>query len=153
MKTKPSSHSDILALWGIQESLLQQYRGIFITMQSILLAVSVAIPKPSEHLIPFMTLFILGLLGLWLWVTICARRGRAVYLCQFLVLKSEDGEVVNNPVKVIKDAEDGDYIHQGFATDARFKSLHVNHTRGKMQILLPLGFLIAWVVLFVSIIV
>ena len=135
----------IVALWGIQDALLQQYRTIFITMQSIFLAVGTALLQAQSPWIPLGVLTILALVGGWLWVTVCLARGTAVYVIQYLGLRFEQGKSIGAPLKLLKDFQDGH--HPEIRSDPQFRALLNGATRRKMEVILPSVFGLAWVCL------
>jgi hypothetical protein len=144
--TAPSSPvPELVALWGIQDTLLQQYRTIFITMQSIFIAVAATLLSAKVPWIPMTLLTVLGSFTLWLWITICRSRGRGVYLLQFLAMQAEAGVPVVRPVRTLKDFQDKK--HPEIETNELFRALEHGRTRWKLEFLLPIVFSLAWVFL------
>ena len=143
--------ANVVAIWGIQEALLQQYRTIFITLQAIFIAVASSVFQRPDPWLPMIVLFVLAMFTLWLWLTICARRARTVLVCQFLALKAEAGEALAKPLSVMKDFEVSDRPDSTIAKDPLFVSLSVNNTRRRMQVYLPAVFGAAWVLLWLDI--
>lgn len=124
---------------------MQQYRTIFITMQSIFIAVAATVLTARVPWIPMALLTVLAALTLWLWVTICGSRGRAVYLLQFLAMQVEAGNPVHRPVRVLKDFQDGK--HPEIESNDLFRALERGRTRWKLEVLLPAVFSLAWLFL------
>jgi len=83
-KPTKSSREEIIALWSIQEGLLQDYRQIFIAAQSILIgAVSaVMVFAPDKNPLYIAPLFLLGILTLYAWHDTTKRAGHAVWFLQ-----------------------------------------------------------------------
>ena len=135
----------LVSVWNVQDALLQQYRTIFITMQSIFIAVAAALLQVAKPALPILLFTALAGFTLYLWVTICRARGEAVYVAQYLVLIAEDGEEVPKPINALKDFQGGG--RSDFRADKRYKSLLNGTTRKKMESWLPTLFVIAWVCL------
>lgn len=128
---------------GIQDSLLQAYRTIFISMQSVLVAFGTIIVQNKGAIFPLIGLTTRSFFSIWLWVTICRARGQSVYLTQFLAIKAEAGELVHKPLEILKHFQDGDYPE--IQKDSRFIALQGGVTRKKMGVWLPRLFLIVWI--------
>lgn len=144
--------SEVIALWDIQENLLQQYRTIFITKQSILVAVAASVFTPKDPpWVPMLMLFTLAMFSLWLWLDICNRRGKAVYACQYMARMIEDGDLVEKPVEMLKNMEDSKFMDPKIANDQRYRILLMNRTRVLMQYILPTVFVLAWIVLWIHV--
>lgn len=150
-KNDSDNYAIAISLWGIQEALLQQYRTIFITMQSIFIAVAASVFQRTNPWLPMSLLFALAMFTLWLWLSTCNKRGRAVYFCQFLALKAEAGEIIPDPLKTLKDLEAGELLDTKITRDALYLSLFQNKLRTKMQVMLPWVFVGAWVLLWIDI--
>jgi hypothetical protein len=166
--TEKDSISSLVGMWQVQEALLQQYRTIFITMQSIFIAVAAAIlqggqsskaptPIPQALLvgngpwIPMLLLTGLAAYTLWmLWLPICKARGKTVYLLQYFILKAESGTVTVNPLKTAKEFHDG--LHPEIEQDPVYKALDPGETRKKMETHLPRMFVLAWAFLWLTLI-
>lgn len=90
--------SYIASLWSIQESLLQSYRSIFITIESIFIAVSITIqgfqiPDPI-FLAP---VILIGLYINQVWLEITSRRGLSVNLLQTILRRHENPNCYPDP--------------------------------------------------------
>ncbi len=82
-------YDQMLAMWGIQDSLLQSYRSIFITAESVVFGIAAAITsiKPPGAIV----LTILGLVLLFLWHKVCFSRSVDVSFVQWLLARVEGG--------------------------------------------------------------
>ncbi|MET3606081.1 hypothetical protein ABIC99_003916 [Sphaerotilus sulfidivorans] len=166
MPTAPTpTLGDYIAMWGVQDGLLQQYRVIFITMQSVFLSFAVtslfagsaapaeasALSKSVSPLMligdgPVLPIAILAVVAIYvirqLWVPLCRARADAVSLAQFLALQVEAGGVPEAPVKTLKDFQAGN--RKDIEANLIFQGLRKSPGRGKMEIVLPRVFYIAW---------
>jgi hypothetical protein len=162
--TQENTIETLVGMWEIQEALLQQYRTIFITMQSIFIAVAAAIlqgtplsgqpAKLQAHLAeailfgngPWIPMLLLTALAAYtlrkLWLPICKARGKTVYLIQYLILKAEAGTVIMSPLKTIKGFHDNE--HPEIEQDPVYRALDGGETRKKMETQLPHMFIAAW---------
>jgi len=88
LKNFEKEYSEIISIWDIQDSLLQAYRTIFITSQSVLFSISVFI---STSIKPYYIFFVfpMGLYLLWLMYKLTRKRGFGVWFCQLQILKIE----------------------------------------------------------------
>jgi hypothetical protein len=140
--------AELLMMWSTEDALLQRYRILFVTMQSIFVgfvAVGFELGAPCFSLA---VLTGLALLGLGFWVSVCSARGRSVSLLQYLVLTAERGEDVRQPLKMLKEFQDGD--RNGIARDPAFAALWGSNTRWKLDRILPCAFLLGWLLLWTS---
>jgi hypothetical protein len=136
---------ELIGLWGVQDGLLQQYRTIFITMQSIFIAVAAALLQAKEPWISTVLLTVLGVVTLYLWVTICLKRGQAVYCVQYLCLRAEQGQPLSAPIRILKEFQDGH--HKEIERDPQYRALLGGSTRKKLEVVLPSLFVVAWIFL------
>lgn len=141
------NYEELLSLWSIQDSLLQQYRTIFITMQSIFVGLALALAQKPHDAFSLTVLFLLSMVTLWLWLDICTMRGKAVYVTQYFARVYEDGEDVERPLKRLKDFQSGSLK----ITDERYLALLKGTPRLKMEKLLPAIFLGVWLVLWLHV--
>jgi len=144
-KPTPATLESIIALWSVQDGLLQQYRVIFVTLQSILISFAGAIYTSSTTVLPAVILAVIAAYGLVLWRTVCRARGEAVYVAQALALKVERGESVFAPVEQLKNFQRTD--GQSMDKDKDFLALHggAHRTRSKLETNLLFLFAGAWV--------
>jgi hypothetical protein len=93
MSNPENNNDEILSHWQIQESLLQSYRGFFLTSQSIIFAfASFGVNNSNGDYRVFFVLMVLGLFLLKYWCYIGNRRGLDVSYFQMLLLQTEDGD-------------------------------------------------------------
>ena len=146
-EAKPATIESLLALWSIQDGVLQQYRVLFATMQSILVSFGGLIVFRDNNLVPmFVTSVIVGI-SLWMWFTVCSSRGKSVFFTQSLVLKAERGDPVFCPLQRLKDFQSGDKPE--LKRDPDYLKLHDggSRTRKKMDLYLPMVFVLGWLFL------
>ncbi|GAA5526228.1 hypothetical protein Maes01_02827 [Microbulbifer aestuariivivens] len=137
------TYNDLLTLWGIQDSLLQTYRTIFISMQSILVAFGSIMAQGESAIFPLIGISVLAMFALWFWVSICTARGQSVYLAQYLAMKAEAGDPVYEPLQILKHFQSGHYPE--ISKDPRFIALQGGLTRKKMERWLPTLFFAVWI--------
>jgi hypothetical protein len=138
------NYSDLLALWAIQDNLLQSYRMIFITMQSIF----VTIGSTQLGTITFVVMATSGLFSLYMWFTICVARGDSVYLIQAMIQEFEQGNVIRNPLLAFKQQQN-EYrlVNRLYRISNAFLDLKDGGiTRRKMELFLPIMFLMLWII-------
>lgn len=140
---KIATYNDLLSLWAIQESLLQTYRIIFISMQSILVAFGSILAQGESAIFPLIGISVLAMFALWFWISICTARGQSVYLMQYLAIKAESGDTVHEPLQILKHFQNGHYPDIG--KDPCFIALKGGLTRKKMERWLPILFFAVWV--------
>lgn len=150
-------YDQILSLWSIQESLLQTYRSIFITAESVVFAIAAAIAGTAPWSALILTF--LGYFLLWMWHRVCANRALDVSFTQWLLDGAEQGADVSAPLACLKDFQAGQPItingrsvcrHTKNSTkehinDSPFISMVKSRTRVWMEIYLPLLFAALWV--------
>jgi len=145
--------AELYSLWSIQDALLQSYRGVFITAQSIVMSLAAAIAV-SEHACAVLPLFILGAVLMYAWLSVTLYRGNAVSFSQQLIQWAEEGRNVENPFKTFKSFQATprkteftvnftDKTKCGYQT----KSFWNGKTRVRMEFIVPLGFGLCWVLI------
>lgn len=157
--TTPETTGELMDLWSIQESLLQSYRSLFITVQSIIVAVAAVVTdQPGSALF----LVALGIVLLVAWHQVCRDRAEDVSFAQWLVLQSERGVEIPSPLDTFKQFQDGKTITFGNrqvwrtrqskgsakatgSRDIEFDKMLQSKTRKWMESRLPIAFLILWV--------
>ena len=134
MREGKENYDELLVMWDIQESLLQSYRGIFITPESIILAIAATILSTKLPLIAII-LTAPGFIILWLWWSICKNRAMDVSFIQWLLLKIDDKEyTISEPVRIFKNWQNtGKYKEIEVKKDRYFKELLKSTTRWKME--------------------
>jgi len=152
MAASPNLHSDALALWGIQDNLLQWYRSIFITSQAVLISFAATLLTAEQHKWLAGLLLGAGLLTWRIWKDVCANRGRDVALCQWLLLRSEAGfdkaqqaAIDAGLVTVFKRFQKtGRFGEVELLSDPSFLELLESTTRRRMDQYVPIAFLFIW---------
>ncbi|ELF4909359.1 hypothetical protein M2G59_21370 [Vibrio vulnificus] len=140
------------ALWDTQESLLQNYRGIFISSESILLSLSVTVLSIGDPLFALL-LAVPGLFLHRLWRSICTSRGRDVSFAQRLIEKIEMGDVLEMSVLCeFKRYQSEHNSKSGYVfgtwelnKDKVFAKMQLSKTRIKMDKHLPNAYAVLWV--------
>jgi hypothetical protein len=152
----------LISLWDIQDSLLQSYRSMFITAQSIIFAIGAAltIQAPKATLV----LACMGVLTVFLWHVVCRNRALDVTFSQWLVLNAEQGLDIHYPVTFLKSFQACEVVTienksvwreiekkrtntsgVELDLDPLFKKMLESKTRKKLENYLPLLFLILWI--------
>lgn len=140
------SKSDLWQLWAIQESLLQNYRSVFITSESIFVAVAAALlTTDSENRWLLMVgLVVIGLFLNRLWIELTESRGLQVSYVQTLIYRAENGQIIDKPFQQFK----------RFQTERAFMESEIGSPDWRMPMtkritlnqLLPLVFYAFWFV-------
>mgnify|MGYP003382775286 CR=1 FL=1 len=144
---KPASVEYLATLWGTQDALLQQYRVIFVTIQSILVSFGGLIVFRPNNLGPMIAISAIVGVTMYLWLSVCRPRARSVFFCQGMLLQAEAGEAIYRPVHSLK-------TFQGLSVTEQRKDRYValltgrgTKTRSKMDGILPAMFVIGWILL------
>jgi hypothetical protein len=153
-------YDQLLSMWGIQDSLLQAYRSIFITAESVVFAIAAAIAP----LHPWSALAMtgLGFVLLWMWKNVCWNRAVDVSFVQWLLAQAEQGANISTPLSMFRDFQAGKIstIETGGRSmsvwrdvkkpeerkgmDQCFVSMTESPTRRWMEAYLPGVFLVLW---------
>ncbi len=139
-------------LWSIQESLLQAYRIIFFTIESIMLA-SCAILLSLEHANEYIgvLLAIAGIGLVFIWREVCNARANAVAFIHWLIQKHESGELVEQPYTYFREFQhDRTFKGQNVLMDSHFKKLCQSKTRRRMDKQAPMVFMSLWILVLVK---
>mgnify|MGYP000913083138 CR=1 FL=1 len=145
-KTNRQMKDEILNHWQIQESLLQSYRGLFLTSQSIIFSIaSIIATNPNPDKIVFLILLSLGLLLLWFWFRIGNARGLDVSYFQMLLLKTENGETIDKILTRFKEWQCKG--RQEKIKILKESKLDKSKTRTTLEIIVPTIFLVLWIFL------
>lgn len=144
------------ALWGTQESLLQNYRSIFISTESILLSLSVTVLSIGHPLFSLL-LVAPGIFLHSLWRSICSSRGRDVSFSQRLIEKIEVGEIKELNILVeFKRYQKNVNTKNGYVledwvlnNDEVFNQMLQSKTRIKMDKYLPNSYLVLWITIII----
>jgi len=148
-KNSTAIYDQLIAMWDIQDSLLQSYRNIFLTSQSIIFAIAVSVASGSK---PYFSLFLLpiGIYLLWVWFTICQSRGYDIWFFQWQLLKFEKGKQINS--KILTNFKEWQGLgikkqRETLENDDLGELLLKSKVRVKMESYLPCIFGILWLVL------
>jgi hypothetical protein len=142
--TDKQMKDEILSHWQIQESLLQSYRSLFLTSQSIIFSIASIIATDSHsNKIVFLILLILGIVLLYFWFQIGNARGLDVSYFQMLLLRTEKGEEINDIMINFKRWQ----ILERKRKNNLLKEfeLEKSKTRTTMEIYVPTLFLLLWI--------
>ena len=149
-----ASISELTSYWRVQESLLQGYRRLFLTLETILLSVAaLSITKDISclsQMIILYTLSTIGIVSAIFLIPIIVSRGKVVFYWQTQILKAERGIEIQQPLMVMKKFQKNKshYLYQ----DEDFKRLSKgkNLTRDKLNFILPIIIAIAWVAIWIA---
>jgi hypothetical protein len=162
LKPDPSYSSTLYTIWSVQDSLLQSYRSMFLTAESLLigLAATIAATPDRQFVWP---LFWLGIAVWGIWVTVTRARARDVRFVQDLLRNSEDGRFVLNPFSTFKayqkswlqcrsySMEYVGYLPELFTPPSVWPPRDIPickfwawGTRIHMEVTIPLSYLIGW---------
>lgn len=154
--------STLYAIWSVQDSLLQSYRSMFMTAESLLLglAATIASTPDREFVLP---LFGLGMVVLYIWTVVTRSRARDVRFVQDLLVSSEGGQFVQKPFGTFKAYQKSWLQHRSYfleyvgtapeaynppgiwpPRDVPMYKFWSWGTRIHMEVTLPLSFLIGW---------
>ncbi len=139
--------SELLTKWGVNESLLQSYRSIFISSQTFLIAVGAILledDKP-EWLLQFIAF--LGLLIIWgFWFMVVFYRARIVDYYKFQL----NNELKSHFEKCSEDDYARNIDGKRKAINKKIGKTNLRTTRKKMDYLLPIIFSLIWVALLIG---
>jgi len=151
MTTEKDIYNQLISMWDIQDGLLQSYRSIFITSESILIAISATILTSNAPYLSIM-LCVLGYFVLHIWKSICNARALDVSFLQWLLLKIDRNDItVTKPIDAFKGWQDTrKFENENVQDDDDFKDMvSKSETRTKMEKTLPGVFLWIWHLIFV----
>jgi len=149
-------YDQVLSMWGIQDSLLQAYRSIFITAESVVFAIAAAITILNPW--SAIAITVLGVVLLWMWHKVCWNRAVDVSFVQWLLAQAEEGADISAPLTNLRDFQAGKIItvaersvwrhmkkdQEGKVIDQPFVSMTTSPTRRWMEVYLPIVFLVLW---------
>jgi hypothetical protein len=138
-------------LWSIQESLLQSYRSIFITIESVIFALSAFVTTTqSDFVFAKFPLMFLGVFLIPIWMCVCHARARAVTFVHWMIQRQEAGESVQLPYSCFRQFQmDRKFNGLTVTEDKQFKKLSDSKTRKRMDLVVPVIFGLCWLVLLV----
>lgn len=163
-----SSYSSALySLWSVQDSLLQYYRSMFLTAESLLIAIGSTLAATQKPLFAW-PIIVVGLILWSTWLIVTWSRARDVRFVQLLLRRSEEGKYVRSPFTTFKDYQ------RAWLQDSKYTIAYVNNeceeftwhgvlpskdfripftrpwrwgTRIHMELVLPAVYVVAWVVI------
>jgi hypothetical protein len=137
---------ELLRHWEIQERLLQSYRFMFMTAQSVLLTgAAVVAAQPAAQPWILIPLMVIGLALLYVGVSITNARALDVSYFQLQLMLAEEGQVTDNVLAHFKNWQHQSKMEKQELLD-RAKLLR-SRTRQLLQVYVPLMFGLIWVVL------
>jgi uncharacterized membrane protein len=149
-RIKPkTSISELASYWRVQEGLLQGYRRLFLTLETILLSVgALTVSNKVEgtaQIIILISMLIIGAFSAYIFLPIIKTRGDVVFYWQAKILQAEKGIEIYQPLQDMKEFQK-DKAHI-FRTSEEFQSLSKGKhlTRNKLNVYLPIVILLAWV--------
>ncbi len=138
-------------LWSIQESLLQSYRSIFITVESVLFAVATfALATTDSSIWVKAPIILLGLGLIPIWMAVCNARARAVTFIHWLIQRYENGEQIEQPYSRFRELQENQEVQREVEANADFRRLRSSKTRRRMDREVPILFGIMWLVLSIA---
>ena len=144
---------ELSELWAIQESLLQAYRTVFITAESVIFAIAAIALALTPHW-PALPLIALGLYLIYVWMAVCNARALAVTFIHWMMQRYEDGEPIPQPYRHFRTFQSTRrYNDIDVLTDPTFRDLSNSTTRKRMDVEVPVAFGLMWLVLLTILIV
>jgi len=135
-------------LWSIQESLLQSYRRIFITAESVLFALATLVVATTRVSIWIeVPIILLGLGLIPIWMAVCKARARAVTFIHWLIQRYENGEQIEQPYSRFRELQENPKVQREAEANADFGRLRNSRTRRRIDREVPILFGIMWLVL------
>ena len=133
-------------LWSIQESLLQSYRSIFITVESAIIAVTTfLLSSYAPNIYVVAPIIFLGFILIPIWIGVCNARARAVAFLHWLIQRHESGEYISNPYSHFRQFQTNRmYKDINVVRNKDFISLSDSTTRKRMDLQLPIIFAVIW---------
>lgn len=153
-EAKPASISELVSYWRVQESLLQSYRRLFLTLETILLSVAaLAVSSSSNGIalgVVLVSTLLIGAVAAYLILPIIQTRGEVVFYWQAKLLLAEKGVPIYMPLREMKEFQKNE--NHEFRNNEEYHSLSEgnNLTRNKLNIYLPAIILFAWVAIVVA---
>ncbi|MDR6860533.1 hypothetical protein [Variovorax guangxiensis] len=97
-----SDSSPLYSIWTVQDSLLQYYRTMFLTAESLLLGLA----ANTKQFWPTLVLIVLAAILLAVWISVTTSRARNVQFAQQMIRWHEIGRVIDRPFAVFKDFQE-----------------------------------------------
>lgn len=151
---KSEMHSLLVACWGIQNSILQSCRGIFIAVETFLLGIAVIVAFPGGAAPVASVSWPLGLVGIilcFVWMWTCIKRGYDDSYFRWQILKLENEKDVDRDVLSRFKEWQQKRIWQKrdqLSQDECGRRIGSSITRIVADVGLPLVYLVAWGLLF-----
>ena len=129
-------------LWSVQESLLQYYRTIFITIELVILLTSAFMLVPGQMpAYAGLPMTLLGLALIPVWKGVCNARANAVAFIHWMIQKHEAGETIRRPYTHFRQFQfDRCFNDINVLQDEHFKSLCQSRTRRQLDHVVPMLF-------------
>jgi hypothetical protein len=148
--------TELLTHWQIQENLLQWYRSIFLTSQSILIGFSLNISANESSTengvkvnLLFFSVWFSGVISLYFWRSVCKNRALDVSYFQneIITLENNSSKINNSLLSEFKLWQKKSYVLK--LKDIKKAPLknYIKTTRFKMDILLPSLYFLLWLML------
>jgi len=149
-----ASVSELVSYWRVQESLLQGYRRLFLTIETILLSVAaLAVSNSTNNFalgVVLVSVLVIGVYSAYLLIPIIQKRGEVVFYWQAKILLLEKGSSVYTPLHEMKEFQKNPN-HNFRNTDEYISLSKGKHlTRSKLNLHLPLVILLAWLAIFLA---
>jgi len=133
----------------LQDNLLQNYRLIFITSQSILIPLSALLVLSAEYreglnLIFILPLIMIGLGMVYLWIKVAKNRGLYVSYWHMKLLKYENGNRNDKPFETFKEWQEKSQQEKIRELNSFDDALLGSKTRKRMEEWIPSGFIVLW---------
>jgi hypothetical protein len=149
-----------ITLANYQDNLLQNYRLIFISSQTIVISIATLIVSITPNKWIIFPLLFIGLILLYLWYSISKHRGFDVSYCHMQLIKIENNETLtqdenNKPFVVFKKwqkSKDKEEILSNFDKEHDIKLLD-SPSRKSLGLYLPLIYFIMWAFLLLYVII
>ena len=131
--------------WEVNENLLQFYRSIFISSQSILIAVGAILFNKQFPPLAFKIIALLAVFTIWyLWFPVVRARHLTVDYYKFQL---------SNNNKIFKKCKESEYLkdrQKRKKINFELEKTNWRLTRLKMDLFLPIIFTIIWIILFTT---
>lgn len=134
-------------LWGVQEAMLQSYRQLFATVEAILL-IGASLFLPSGRAVETVIAAALGLGLTFIWIDVCRARALAVVFVHWLMRRAAAGHSIGQPYSALREFQES-RTHGAIRllADADFARLRGTLTGRRMDLHVPLLFIVAWVII------
>ena len=137
-----SDMSELFSLWSVQDSLLQSYRSMFVTAQSVVMSLAAAIAASKPTLANVLPLAVLGGVLMVAWLSVTLSRTRDVTFAQKLILWAEKNAYTVEFTNGSKESFKPKSIW--LQAKPRFKIWKCG-TRIHMEVIVPAGFGLCWI--------